>query len=169
MKHIALFIVSVSIALGGQMLSRRLEKRVRLLQKICVLFSCVCTKIEFTAQSAADIFSYLSDCGDFDDLLFIKKCAEALARGESFEDAWNRSLLNRENAKELKKGDLEVLLSFGSLFGTTDVAGQSANCKLHIKLAEDKLENAKKELELYSKPVRSLGILFAAAVYIIFM
>lgn len=169
MRHAALFIIAASVALGGQMISRRLEKRVRLLQKICVLFSCVCTNIEFTAQSAADIFSFLSSSGDFDDLPFVKKCSDLLLGGESFEKGWRESVLCRENTAALKRGDLEILLSFGSSFGTTDVLGQAANCKLHMKLAESKLESAKRELEMYSKPARSLGVLFGAAVYIIFM
>lgn len=169
MRHTALFIIAASVTLCGQMVARRLEKRVKLLQKICVLFSCVCTKIEFTAQSAADIFSFLSSSGDFDSLPFVKKCSDRLLLGESFEIAWRESVLCRENTAGLRHNDLEVLLSFGSSFGVTDVSGQAANCKLHMKLAQSKLENAEKQLEMYSKPARSLGILVGAAVYIIFM
>ena len=49
------------------------------------------------------------------------------------------------------------------------IGGGGREHAIIMKLAESKLESAKRELEMYSKPARSLGVLFGAAVYIIFM
>lgn len=169
MKHIALFIIAVCTAFIGSAAASAFEKRVSALEKICVLLNSVKTRVEFDAQSARDIFSFLCADGEFSSLPFVRECADLLENGCGFCDAWEKSLKNSENTRYLKKGDVAVLLSFGSLFGATDVPGQIANCELHISLVEQKLHSAREEAAKYSKPVRGIGFLAGAAVYILFM
>ena len=169
MKHIALFIIAVCTALIGGSLASAFEKRVSSLEKICVLLHSIKTRVEFDAQSARDIFSFLCTDGEFSTLPFVRECKSLLESGCGFCDAWEKSLKNSENTRFLKKSDVAVLLSFGSMFGKTDVPGQIANCELHISLIEQKLHSAREEAAKYSKPVRGIGFLAGAAVYILFM
>ena len=169
MKNIALFIIAVCTALIGSAAASAFEKRVSALEKICILLNSIKTRVEFDAQSAGDIFFNLCADGEFSSLPFVRECDSLLKSGVGFCEAWEKSLKNYENTRFLKKGDVAVLLSFGSLFGATDIPGQIANCELHISLIEQKLNSAREEAAKYSKPVRGIGFLAGAAVYILFM
>ncbi|MBQ8784371.1 MAG: stage III sporulation protein AB [Clostridia bacterium] len=167
MKLIAAFLIAICFSSAGQFVSKQLELRIAKLEKIYVLFSDIKSRIEFTADCAGDIFSSLNQMHSYELLPFVGDCEGRLCNGESFDSAWKNSLLIRQNVTGLKKEDISVLVSFGSSFGTTDTAGQLSNCEIHKKLVEAKLNSARADFNLYSKPARGIGLLAGFATIIL--
>lgn len=167
MKYCAALLIALSFSMAGYYVSIRFEKRIAMLEKIYLLFADISSRIEFTADCVADIFSSLVAAGGYRDLPFVNTCAQELMTGEGFDSVWQSSLSEKENVAGLKKEDISILLSFGAIFGTTDVAGQVSNCKIHKKLIEAKIEEARRESRMYSKPVKGIGVLAGIAVLIL--
>lgn len=169
MKYAALSLIFVCMCFLGQTVSKQLEKRVSMLEKIYVLFSDICSRIEFTADTSGDIFSSLARSDSYDILPFVKECEALMKEGKSFDEGWIAAIKNIRNTSSLKKEDINILISFSQLFGATDVSGQISNCRLHMELIKEKISLAKKDFEMYSRPAKGIGLLSGTAVFIFFM
>ncbi|MBQ8229048.1 MAG: stage III sporulation protein AB [Clostridia bacterium] len=167
MKQIAAALMATSFALGGRFFVKKLSSRLLKLEKILVLFSDIGSRIRYTADSLTDIFISLDSSGNYHTLGFVNECKNLLVSGESFLSAWETATKNRNNIWSLKREDVAILQSFGSALGTTDVTGQISNCEIHKKLVEEKLNSAKKDYSLYSKPVGGIGVLAGIATLIL--
>lgn len=167
MRYAAALLTAFCFFMAGRFASGRLEMRITKLEKIYVLFSDIKSRIEFTADCAADIFSSLNESRSYDVLAFVGDCASGLCCGESFDTAWKAALSKKENLSGLKKEDVSLLLSFGEGFGTTDTTGQLANCEIHKKLIEEKIKAAYKDFDMYSRPAKGIGVLAGVAVLIL--
>lgn len=167
MKFVAVIMMAFCFSMMGCFVSSQLELRISRLEKICVFLSDVKSRIQFTADCAADIFCSLNNTANYDLLPFVGDCTKGLQNGESFDFCWKSSLMKKKNISGLKKEDIAILFSFGASFGTTDVAGQLSNCEIHKKLVEAKLNCAKKDFELYSKPAKGIGVLTGIAIVIL--
>ena len=168
MKQAALFMIALSVAAAGIGISSRFGERVKMLKSVCLFISAIKTEVEFSLESAVEIFERLSPVYS-SDLPFVGACRDMLQNGESFEKAWAQSVMISDNTKSLKDEDIQLLLSFGKSFGTTDVSGQTANCDIHIRFFQQNLQKADNEMKLYRKPAAALGILSGAGIYILFM
>ncbi len=169
MKIPALALIFTAFCLGGQLISLKLEQRVKMLEKIYLLFSQISAKIHFTADSAKDIFVSLERCENYEILPFVGECSRLLSQGKSFNEAWSDALKQKENTRSLKKEDVELLMSFSSSFGATDVSGQISNCALHMELVKEKTATAKRDFDLYSKPVKGICALIGTAIFVFFI
>ncbi len=167
MRYTAAFLIAVCFFLAGRLVSGKLQMRITKLEKIYVLFSDIKSRVEFTADCAADIFSSLNESHSYDALPFVSDCACRLLQGESFEAAWKTALLKKENVSELKKEDISLLFSFGGGFGTTDTTGQLSNCEIHKKLIEEKITAAYKDFNMYARSAKGIGLLVGVAVLIL--
>ena len=167
MRYAAAFLIAGCFFMAGRQVSGKLEIRIEKLEKIYVLLSDIKSRIEFTADCAADIFSSLSESHSYDALAFVKDCALRLSQGESFDSAWKTAVSKKENVSGLKKEDISLLFSFGGGFGTTDTTGQLSNCEIHKKLIEEKIAAAHKDFNMYSRPAKGIGLLAGVAVLIL--
>lgn len=167
MRYAAAFLIAVCFSMSGRLVSGKLKMRITKLEKIYVLFSDIKSRVEFTADCAADIFSSLSASYSYDVLPFVSDCACRLLQGESFDSAWESAVSEKENVSNLKKEDVAILFSFGGGFGTTDTTGQLSNCEIHKKLIEEKLAEAYKDFNLHSRPAKGIGLLAGIAVLIL--
>lgn len=166
-KYFAVSLIAISVSAVGFFASKRMEKRLCKLEKVCVFLSDINSRIRFTADCAADIFSSLTCTGNYSVLPFVSECSDGLSSGEDFDICWERALSKKENISGLKKEDVDVLVSFGSAFGTTDTQGQISNCEMHKKLIEMRIESAQTEIDLYSKPAKGIGVLMGIIVIIL--
>lgn len=83
--------------------------------------------------------------------------------------AWELSVKNDKSVFLLSPQDVQLLLSFGSQLGTTDVNGQINLCVLYQKLFEEKLKTAQNYEEHYGKIYRQSGIFIGAAIIILIL
>ncbi len=169
MKAASLFLIAFSSVSAGYLYSKKLEVRVKKLEKILLLLSQIKTEIEFTAASIEEIFNSLSASREYSPLPFIDSCRKKLSDGEDFSSAWSNSLNNADSIYALKKDDIGLLCSFGSALGKTDSAGQIRNCEMHEILFRERLNSALAESARLSKPAKITGVLAGAAVLIIFL
>ncbi len=167
MRYLAAFMIALCLCSAGRFVSAQLEMRIAKLEKVYILFSDIKSRIEFTADCVTDIFCAVDCAESYKILPFVEKCAKRLSDGESFDTVWKSSLSEKENVTGLKKEDVIILLSFGETLGTTDTAGQISNCEIHKKLIETKLESARDDYRMYSKPAKGIGVLAGVAVLIL--
>ena len=168
MREISVIMISFSAALFACGISLKMKKRVLLLEKITLFIAAVKTRIGFTAENVSDVIFSLGKSESFLSLGFPEYTFRLISQGESVQSAWKKGV-EKSLSKKLKNEDISLLVSFGDGLGTTDVSGQLLNCGMYIELFSQKTQQARKNCEKYSLPVRTAGILFAAALYIIFM
>lgn len=89
--------------------------------------------------------------------------------GKDFPTAWKLAVKNNKTAALLRPRDIQLLLSFGSQLGTTDVSGQVSLCVLYEKLFEEELKSAQNHEEHYGKIYRQSGIFIGAAIIILIL
>ncbi len=169
MRTVSAFLIAFSFCGAGYLFSKKLDLRVKKLEKIILMISEIKTEIEFSAQNINDIIDSLITKGDFGLLPFLNNLKEILSDGENFDFAWKKSLTVKENIGGLKKEDVELLLSFGSSLGKTDSSGQMNNCEMHIRFFEEKLKNAVNEKKMLSRPAKGIGFACSLTVLILFM
>lgn len=151
----------------GRYTAYLLEMRVVLLEKIIVMLTMIENEVQYFNRPVQEIFTSLCSCKELKKLQFVFVCNELMENGETFAHAWETAIDSRSCVRFLKKDDVSVLRSFGEIFGTTDVDGQISNCRVHLRLAEDKLSNARQSKEKYSSLFCGLGALTGIGVFII--
>ena len=168
MKTAALITVSASAVLLSFSFSQRLKKRVKILETLLIFISSVQTKIDYTADRAEDIFSCACECENFSPLIFLGMTSGLIKNGEPINSAWKKGV-EKYLSPILRRSDIELLVSFGEAFGTSDAAGQISNCQIHIEMLSSSLAFSREQCAKFSLPIKTAGLLTAAAVYIIFL
>lgn len=143
--------------------------RVRLLEKILIMLSCVENEIRFLCTPADSIIDELAQKDELKPLLFLAECSAGMKNGENFAGAWSKAITQKENVRGLTKSDVGILSSFGGIFGTTDALGQVSNCRVHTELVKENLAQARSERDKYSPLSDGMGFVLGVGVIIIFI
>lgn len=138
-----------------------------MLEKILVMLSLVENEITFLNRPADEIFFVLKNNNELKKLKFISACSDYLKKSDDFSVAWNKALNNRFNVQFLKNDDISILRSFGEGFGSTDTDGQISNCRLHRKMIEAKINEARQKKDSCASLSCGLGVLSGIGVFII--
>lgn len=155
--------------MAGQYAAYRLSMRVSKLEKIRLMLCITENELRCLCRPADELISVLCANSRLKELDFLESCRKAMNNGDNFASAWKRSLSDRANVRYLSAEDVSALLSFGELFGVTDIDGQLANCRLHTELLDERLLQARKQKEKYSSLSCGLGAAVGAGLIIIFM
>lgn len=147
----------------------RLKKRIKLLTEILLFISAVKNEIEFNRKPIISIFREKCSGNFAKSLSFISECVTLTEEGKDFTSAWEMSIKNDQRISLLSPQDVQLLLSYGSQLGTTDVNGQISLCVLYQKLFEEKLKAAQAYEEHYGKIYRQSGIFIGAAIIILIL
>lgn len=137
--------------------------------EILLFISAVKNEIEFNRKPIISIFHERDRGGSFKPLSFISRCVGLTAEGEDLPAAWEKAIRSDKAAALLPPRDIQLLLSFGSQLGTTDVNGQINLCVLYEKLFEEELKKAQDHEEHYGKIYRQSGIFIGAAIIILIL
>ena len=100
LRAAAVMSIALSVSFAGCLYSKRLEIRVRKLEKILLLLSQIKTAIEFTADSLEGILSSLGDTCDLSLLPFVEVCRLKMTGGADFFSAWSEALAAKENVSQ---------------------------------------------------------------------
>lgn len=133
--------------------------RVGRLESFLKFLNAAKSEIRYTASPVEQIL--FRQGGGLD---FQPECLRALEEGSYFQQAWETCA-----GKGWDKRDIPLLLEFGRGFGATDLEGQLAHCDLYLQLANDRLEEAKRERDVKSKLYRTLGISGGIAAVLLFL
>ena len=137
--------------------------------EILLFISAVKNEIEFNRKPIISIFRENSSRNFAKSLSFISECVALTEKGKDFMTAWELSVKNDKSVSLLSPQDVQLLLSYGSQLGTTDVSGQINLCVLYQKLFEEKLKTAQNYEEHYGKIYRQSGIFIGAAIIILIL
>ncbi len=140
-------------------MSARVRKRVRESERFIRLLTVIRTQIDFSLLPTDTLLCSLCESREFSDFSFIHKVKKAFDGGAALEHAWNDALTEYATESALHTEEIELLSNFGSIFGSTDKSGQTANCTFFIEqlegLAEKQRSSAEKNARLYN----ALGVL----------
>ena len=137
--------------------------------EILLFISAVKNEIEFNRKPIIAIFRENCQGSSYKPLSFISQCVRLTEDGKDFPTAWKLAVKNNKTAALLRPRDIQLLLSFGSQLGTTDVSGQVSLCVLYEKLFEEELKSAQNHEEHYGKIYRQSGIFIGAAIIILIL
>lgn len=140
-----------------------------MLTEILLFISAVKNEIEFNRKPVTTILreSINKNCSKH--LTFIPKCVSFIDSGEDFINSWKNSVAESNVCSLLNSQESDLLVSYGSQLGTTDVCGQTSMCILYERLFSEKLKSAQAYEENYGKIYRQSGIFIGAAIVILIL
>lgn len=150
---------------AGSYAANALNLRVNRLEKICIMFSVIRTQLECCCCPLEPLLDILTSSEELADLKFLSECRDMLS-SEPFPQAWNKALRDRANTAGLNTSDVERLVSFGGVLGTTALDGQITNCDMYSADFSLRLSGARERCARYSKLLPPLGALLGAVVVI---
>lgn len=141
--------------------------RVHYLEKLLLMLFTAENCIAYLAVPSDELITRLAENSELADLKFLKVCNDYMNNGKDFKTSWKASLNVKSNTRLLADGDIDILMSFGEVFGTTDKSGQLANCQIHKELLNERLENARASCKSYSSLSAGMGIVCGIGTVII--
>lgn len=164
MKILSLIVMGLTCAMAGRYIAFRLGKRVRILEKILLMFGTVENEINYLSRPTCELIKTLSEKEELKELDFLPVCLELSQNGEDISSAWAKSL---EKSDVIGGEDACLLYSFGENLGRSDADGQISNCRYHAQLAQERLQNARRRREQYASLACGLGMLSGIGIFII--
>jgi stage III sporulation protein AB len=165
MKYAGLILIIICSFLIGVHIKTVYTGRVALLEKCIAMLNLISINLNFTGIDTVGLINSLGDNTDLNELSFLENCKAMLADGNDFSLSWNKSV-NHFNSY-LKKEDKDILLSFGSMLGKSDLEGQIRNCHINIEKLKDNLKKAKELSEKYADLYFRLSLLCGALISLI--
>lgn len=146
-----------------------LRLRAELFQEICDMLTMVKMRLQFDNPTTGELVSSLCRDANLKRLGFLTACSNSLnAEGESFHKIWEQAVREDEIIKKhLLLEDVNALVSFGNMLGTTDTAGQLLICEKCIEKFEEKRNFAFSERERLGKIYLTLGAAGAFTILIL--
>ena len=169
MKNIGLIITAIIIALTGNYLAVRTEKRIKTLEKCLLMIKSIKAQISFSRVPVNKIIDNLITEKELKSLRFLKSVKNQLNTGASFYSAWKNSVEGFVGECGFSGEDAQVITGFAEQLGGTDVKNQLENCDTYAEILLLKIENLKAKSQSKIKIYNSLGILAGALVVIIFI
>lgn len=123
-------------------------------------------QLEFLALPVVDLLDTLCERDCFVKLGFLQECRLLLHSGMPFPKAWKTAC---GKSISLRREDLERLIAFGEVIGTTDLPGQLASCNLYTQLLNENLGSAREDFRTYGKLFPALGLCGGLALAIVFI
>lgn len=114
-------------------------------------------QIRYTAAPVEELLESAEKSGEFRGLPVLSRACSSIRDGVNIHDAWKQAVQDGGREAGLTQGDRELLLGFGVGLGTTDVAGQVANCGQYRELLDQRLSEARKESESKGRLYLTLG------------
>lgn len=164
MKILSLIAMGLACAMIGRYIAYRLSRRVRILEKIALMFGIAENEIQFLNRPTFELIELLSKKDELAELDFLQRCLDNVNNGRDVNDAWVQAIHESEN---IDGEDACILYSFGEGLGRSDADGQIASCRYHEKLTEERLAEAREKRKRYASLACGLGMLSGIGVFII--
>lgn len=158
------FLVGV-IVLYGLSCSAKFSKRVNMLESMIAFIEYTENQIRFLGQSTDRILSDGMRMEKFNQLPFF----EIEKNNKSVREEVLRNVERKYKCDFLHNTDFDHIKGFFKDLGTTDVDGEISICRMYKGLIQSDLNNAKSELYTKGKLYKSMSLLLAVALAIIFI
>lgn len=164
MKLLSLIALGLACAMAGRYIAYRLSRRVRILEKISLMFGIAENEIKFLNRPTSELIELLEKKDELAELDFLPKSISYINEGMDITDAWAQAI---HESKSVDGEDTCVLYSFGESLGRSDANGQIASCRYHVKLTDERLNEAREKRKRYASLACGLGMLSGIGVFII--
>lgn len=154
-----IFITTVSL---GVHFSDRLKEKVKILNSLEFMFDDILIMVRYKAMTVYDIITELRKKEISDTLSFLKKIE--FSSEISFSGNWSSSI--DETDMPLSVEELNLLKSFGSSLGSSDIEGQISTIELYKHNFIALYKKACNDYEKKSKLYKSLGVISGAFIII---
>lgn len=148
----------------GQYIAGKLDRRVRIFEKLILMLDCIENEIVYLNRPTARLLETLSENTELAELDFLQRCIALVNRGSNIDDAWEKAV---SDSALLGTEDIAVLCSFAEFLGKSDVDGQISNCRYHSELLKERLCRARQSRDRSAAVSRGLGLLTGIGVFII--
>lgn len=149
--------------------SLRLSKRVRQLELWIGAVRRIAGEIRYAATPLGRIVQRLQEAGEYRELRMFGPCAILFGETDDFPGAWRAAADEVKSGLALTQRDWEPVLALGNTLGTTDVAGQVADCERCIRLLDARLEAAREDCGKRGRMYASLGVLTGVFFFILLL
>ena len=124
-------------------------------------------KIKFTHKPLGEIFEEMSEIDKKSKVSKIfTKCTQELEK-ENVQDAWNEAVDEERFLLNFNNEDINLIKSFGSMLGKTDVDGQMSEINQFVSLLNGQIVTAEEEKNKNSKMYKSLGTIVGLGIVIL--
>lgn len=164
MRIFSLIALGLTCALTGQYISYTLSKRVRILEKMLLLFDSIENEISYLSRPTSELIQELAEKDELKELDFLPVCLSLAQNGEDIISAWSKSL---SQSHHIGGEDVCILYSFGENLGKSDADGQISNCRYHSQITSERLREAREKRNRYASLACGLGMLSGIGIFII--
>lgn len=158
-KLILSMIIILCSTFIGYSFSLKLTNRRKTLNSIVSAISRMKTLICF---GSFEISRVVNDCFASEEFNLIS--INEIAPDTSYNEAFSVSVRNINKKYSLSDSDKDLLVSFGSELGTTDISGQLSHAELYQNLFSERLSDAKEQENVKSRLYKVLGFSLGCAI-----
>lgn len=159
-KIIGMCIVAVAIVFFGFSYSAKYSKRIKILESMILFIEFAENQIRYLGSRVDNIINDAIKSKNFNELFFLNDIKEC----ENY-----RFCTEYQESFPLSKLDFEHISLFFDKLGFSDIEGEISHCELYKSLLNDDLLNAKSDYSNKGKLYKSMSVLIAIAVMIIFI
>ena len=160
---LTIFGASTSI---GVLMSKKFKNRVIELREFKNAINTLETKIKFTYEPIAEIFSEISNNLQHNISQVFNMTGKYLDDNTT-KDAWNKAIDETKISLNLNDEDINIIRNLGNLLGKTDVEGQISEIKVTSRYIDTQIIKAEEERKKNEKMYRNLGTIVGLAIVII--
>ncbi|WP_051569063.1 stage III sporulation protein SpoIIIAB [Alkaliphilus transvaalensis] len=168
-KMIFSIIIIICSTLVGEIYANAYRQRTNLLSQLILTLQMLETEIVYASTPLPYLLQSVAKRSKIEIAYLLEETAEILLKkeGYTFSEAWRKGIELAKNKSELRKEDIELLISLGNNLGNSDRDNQVK----HIQLTMEELRrNYQEAIDLQHKNVKlykSLGILGGIAIVVI--
>ena len=157
LKTIGIFIIATVVVFYGFSTSTRYSKRIKILESMVLFVEFTENQIRYLGNTVDNIIGNITINGNYKELYFLKDIRNT------------NNFTKQKNILPLSQTDLEHIIHFISELGFADIDGEIARCELYKDIFENDLNDAKLDFNNKGKLYKSMSLLTAAAIFIIFI
>ena len=165
MKLSGTVLILICFAMMGSRIRYKFKNRIVCLEEILIMLDIIRSQICFVNTDIKSLIIMLSNDENLKKLNFLSECKTLMESNNDFVFAWNNAIDSAGSS--LNETDIQLLKSFGSQLGKSDVQGQINNCLLHIERFKNRLDDAQLNFKKYGNLYFNLSILSGLLVSII--
>ena len=160
-------LIALSCSMIGMLLASNVSARLRRLESCVSLLSEISGRLLHLQPTVHSLITSLAGQERFEQLVFLRQCAQAMGAGQTFSFGWASAL--DACAHQLGGEGAATLATLGDVLGRSDLDSQLAALALARQQLERQVQAARENAVTQSKLYRSMGVLGGAAAAIILM
>lgn len=140
----------------GTAKSSAMCRRVKNIELLINLADDFSNMIRYNAMTISELIQQTSQNSIYGNIDFIKKISERSAEEYDIHSIWNEEV---RKSLFLKKEEMDIMLLFGDMLGTSDISGQLSSIELYRKKLEYLHSGLRKDYERKGRMYCSVGLL----------